>query len=105
MKRSEIRLLFDITFRKTRQEFRPTGPFGRWPIKEWPGQGPAITSAQADWASEPSHQQQDDEDHEDDAEKAAWAITPAAAVGPSRHGADQQQDDNDEQDGADTHEE
>jgi hypothetical protein len=54
-------------------------------------------------SSDSSHQQQDDEDEENDAENAARAISPAAAVRPSGHCAEEKQDYNDEKDGTRCH--
>jgi hypothetical protein len=40
---------------------------------------------------DPAHQQQDNHDDQNQAEAAAWAIAPSAAVRPARHGTHQQQ--------------
>jgi hypothetical protein len=40
-----------------------------------------------------------DDDNQDEAEPAAWIVTPAGTVRPRRQRADQQQDENDDQNG------
>jgi hypothetical protein len=45
-----------------------------------------------------SHQQQDDDNHQHDAETAAGEIAPALRVAPGRQGADEGQDQDDDED-------
>ena len=48
-------------------------------------------------------EQQDDDDDQEDAETAAWVVTPTRAMGPCRKRAYQHKDQDDEQDRGDTH--
>ena len=53
--------------------------------------GPHLYSAQ---------QEQDKDDHQEQADTAAWSVAPVPTVGPAWQRADEQQDQYDQQDGA-----
>src|SRR6188472_4083742 len=55
------------------------------------GKRPTSNRERPKCSDPPQHQQYDDNQH-DDAEAAAWAVTPAASVPPGWNGADQHQD-------------
>jgi hypothetical protein len=61
-------------------------------------------TAERDYPSQPSHQQQHEDDDHHQAQHTAGRIAPAPAVRPGRNGTEQHQDQNDQQYGSQAHE-
>src|SRR4051812_39374347 len=57
-----------------------------------------------DRCSNPSQQSQDENNDQDGADNARWAVAPGAAVTPARNHAEQHEDQQDDENGAERHE-
>jgi hypothetical protein len=65
--------------------------------------GPSGRDAAGGTASDPACQQEHDQNNDDQANAAAWAVAPAAAVPPRWNDAEQRKDQYDEKDRSETH--